>query len=159
MTITWSAILWSGFMATTFAAACLWVFRTFGWTVFSPSTQLGCLFFGNPRIPAAEGVGLLLLFLLGSSVVAWLYAGLMGWLGGVSLGRGALVGLVHGTLAVLVLPAFGTISACVRAGHLPEPGILGLGWGRGTPVGVVAGHVVYGAAVGAILAGFAVPAL
>jgi hypothetical protein len=159
MTITWSAILWAGFVATTFAAACFWVFRTFAWTQFSPSSQLGCLFFGNPRLPLTESVGLVLLFVLGSTVAAWLYAALLREMGGPTLGRGALLGFVHGALVVAALPLLGTISACVRAGLLPPPGLLGLGWGRGTPAGVVAGHVVYGAAVGAILAAFVAPPL
>ncbi|HEV2148270.1 MAG TPA: hypothetical protein VGR37_12770 [Longimicrobiaceae bacterium] len=157
MTITWSAILWAGFVATTFAAVCFWVFRTFAWTEFSPASQLGCLFFGNPRLPLTEVVGLLLLFLLGTTVAAWLYAMLLRQLGGPSFGRGAVLGLVHGALAVAGLPLLGTISACVRSGLVPPPGRLGLGWGRGTPAGVVAGHVVYGAAVGAILAAFVAP--
>ena len=159
MTIPWSAILWAGFVATTLAAACFWVFRTFGWTQLSPSSQLGCLFFGNPRLPLTEVVGLLLLFVLGSTLVAWLYALLLRQTGGVSLGRGALLGLVHGGVAVASLPTLGTISACVRSGFLPPPGRFGLAWGRGTPAGVVVGHVVYGAAVGATLAAFMAPPL
>ncbi|HEX2188012.1 MAG TPA: hypothetical protein VHG51_03890 [Longimicrobiaceae bacterium] len=157
MSIPWSAIFWAGFVATTLAAACFWVFRTFGWTEFSPTTQLGCLFFGNPRLPLAESVGLVLLLALGSTVVAWLYAALLRQTGGVTLGGGALLGLVHGALTVAVLPVLGTISACVRSGFLPPPGRFGLAWGRGTPAGVVAGHVVYGAAVGATLAAFMAP--
>lgn len=159
MSIPWSAILWAGFVATTLAVACFWVFRTFAWTELNPATQLGCLFFGNPRLPLAESVGMVLLFALGSTVVAWLYAALLRQVGGVSLGGGALLGLVHGALAVAALPVLGTISACVRSGFLPPPGRLGTAWGRGTPAGVVAGHVVYGAAVGATLAAFMAPPL
>lgn len=157
MTITWSAILWAGLVATTLSAACFWLFRTFGWTDFNPSSQLGCLFFGNPRLPLAESVGLVMLFLLGSTVVAWLYAAVLRQTGGVSLAGGALMGLAHGAVTVASFPVLGTISACVRSGFLPPPGAFGLGWGRGTPAGVVAGHVVYGATLGAALAAFLVP--
>lgn len=157
MTITWSAILWAGLVATTLAAACFWLFRTFGLTEFSPSGQLGCLFLGNPRLPATEGLGTVLLFVLGSTLVAWLYAALLQRAGGVSLGGGALLGLVHGGIAVAAFPLLGTISACVRSGFLPPPGRFGLAWGRWTPAGVVAGHVVYGATLGATLAAFLTP--
>ncbi len=157
MTITWSAILWAGLVATTLATACFWLFRAFGLTEFSPSGQLGCLFLGNPKLPLTESLGLVLLFVLGSTLVAWLYAAVLGRTGGVSLGGGALLGLVHGGIAVAALPVLGTISACVRSGFLPPPGRFGLAWGRGTPAGVVVGHVVYGATLGATLAAFLTP--
>ncbi len=159
MNVTWSAILWAGFMATTLAAACFWVFRTFAWTEFSPATQIGCLFLGNPRLPATEGVGFFVLFLVGSTAGAWVYAALLRGGEGPSLWKGALVGLVHGALVVALLPYLAKLSACVRSGFVPQPGRLGLRWGKGTPVGIVAGHLVYGAALGAILAAFATPAL
>jgi len=157
MTITWSAILWAGLVATTLAAAFFWLLRAFGLTEFSPSTQLGCLFLGNPRLPFTESLGLVLLFVLGSTAVAWLYASLLRQAGGVSLWGGALLGLVHGAVAVAALPVLGTISACVRSGFLPPPGRFGMAWGRWTPVGVAVGHVLYGAALGAILAAFLTP--
>ena len=157
MTITWSAILWAGLVATTFAACCFWLFKAFALTEFSPSTQLGCLFLGNPRLPLTESLGLVLFFALGSTVVAWLYAAVLGRVGGVSLGGGALLGLLHGGIAVAALPVLGTISACVRSGFLPPPGRFGMAWGRGTPAGVVVGHVVYGATLGATLAAFLTP--
>jgi hypothetical protein len=62
-----------------------------------------------------------------------------------------LVGAVHGALVVGALPWVGKASACVRAGYLPKPGTLGLGWGPATPVGVVVGHAVYGGILGAVL--------
>lgn len=158
MTITWSALLWAGLVATTLAAAFFWLLRTFGLTEFSPTSQLGCLFLRNPRLPLTETLGLLLLFALGSTVVPWLYAALLRQAGGVSTVGGALLGLVHGALVVAAFPVLGTISACVRSGFLPPPGRFGLAWGRWTPAGVVAGHLLYGAALGAILAAFLTPA-
>ena len=157
MTITWSAILWAGLVATTLAAACFWLFRTFGLTEFSPSAQLGCLFLGNPRLPLTESLGLVLLFVLGSTLVAWAYAAVLQGAGALSPGGGALLGLVHGAITVAALPVLGTISACVRSGFLPPPGRFGMAWGRWTPAGVMAGHVVYGATLGATLAAFLTP--
>jgi hypothetical protein len=100
---------------------------------------------------------MVLFFALGSTAVAWLYAAVLDRVGGVSLGGGALLGLLHGGIAVAALPVLGTISACVRSGFLPPPGRFGLAWGRGTPAGVVVGHVVYGATLGATLAAFLTP--
>lgn len=153
----WSAILWAGFIATTLAAAFLWVFRNLEWTEFSPATQIGCVFFDNPRLPAAEGVGLLTLYLLGSSLVPAVYRGVLGAVGGVTWGSGALLGLVHGMLMVAALPYVAKVSVCVRNGRIPPPGRLGLAWGKGTPVGIVLGHALYGGVLGAALAAFAAP--
>lgn len=159
MGIGWSAVLWGGFVATTLAAACLRLFRSFGWTEFSPASQVGCIFFDNPRLPLAESVGLLILFLAGSTVLAWIYAGLLKGMGGPSWGKGAVLGVVQGAAVVALLPTVGKVSVCVRNGTIAAPGRLGLQWGRGTPAGIVLGHLVYGAALGAILAAFAAPPL
>jgi hypothetical protein len=48
----------------------------------------------------------------------------------------------------------GTVSACVRTGRIPPPGPFGIGWGKPTPGIIFAGHMLYGAVVAAILAGF-----
>ncbi|MBV9772600.1 MAG: hypothetical protein JO040_01535 [Gemmatimonadetes bacterium] len=159
MATGWSAILWAGFVATTLAAAALRLFRSFGWTEFSPAAQVGCFFVNNPRIPLAESLGLLVLFLVGTSLLAWLYAAVMRGMGGPSLGSGALLGVVQGVAVVALLPSLGKVSACVKNGSVPAPGRLGLEWGRGTPAGIVLGHLVYGAALGATLAAFAAPPL
>lgn len=159
MEIGWSAIVWAGFVATTLAAACLRLFRSFGWTEFSPASQVGCFFFDNPRLPLAESLGLVLLFLVGTLVLAGTYAAVLDGMGGASLGSGALLGVLQGIVVVALLPSLGKVSACVRNGSIPAPGRLGLEWGRGTPAGIVLGHLVYGAALGTILAAFAAPPL
>lgn len=151
MTIT---VAWAGFVAIVFAAAFFWLLRSFGVTQFSPTVQLGCLFLRDPRHPATETVGFVLLLLLGSTLVPALYAMLFAAASGPSWGLGLLVGAVHGALTVAALPALGTISACIRAGRMEAPGRFGLDWGRLTPVGIVLGHALYGAVCGAILANF-----
>jgi hypothetical protein len=153
----WSAIFWSGFVATTLAVACGRLFRSFEWTELSPASQVGCFFFDNPRLPAAEAVGLLLLFGLGSTLVPALYGTILSAAGAVSWRGGTLVGVVHGTIAVGLLPYVARYSACVRNGVTPPPGRFGLGWGRGTPAAIVLGHVIYGAVLGAALAAFTRP--
>lgn len=155
--MSWSAIIWAGFVATTLAAACMWVFRNYRWTQFSPATQLGCFFIRDPRLPATEGVGLLLLFVLGSSLLSAVYSALLEAFGGPSWGTGLLLGLLHGALAVAALPYAARVSACVRAGFVPPPGPLGMAWGRGTAAGIVLAHVVYGGVLGWTLQWFATP--
>lgn len=152
--MSWSAIIWAGFIATTMSAAFFWVMRSLGLTRFSPGTQLGCLFFRDPRGPTTETVGLLVFFGLGSSLLPLLYQLVLAGAVGVSAAGGAILGMLHGAVVAALLPTLGTISACVRHGFMPPPGRFGLAWGRMTPVAVVAGHAIYGGIVGAILAAF-----
>jgi hypothetical protein len=152
--MNWVAIGWSGFVATTLATAFFWAFRSLGWTLFSPTVQIGGIFFRDPDSPNTETLGFVILFLLGSTLLPALYAVVMGSWTGIGWPGGAVVGLVHGVIAAAALPLIGTISASVRSGPLPHPGQFGLSWGRMTPVAVILGHGVYGAIVGAVLAGF-----
>jgi hypothetical protein len=150
----WFAIGWSGFVASVVAAAFFWLLRSFGWSRFSPSIQLGCLFFRNPRSPMTETVGFLLFLLLGSSLIPAAYAYLMITADRASWPAGAGIGAVHGLVVAASLPLLGTVSACVRAGMEPPPGRFGMEWGWPTPLGVVTGHLVYGSIIGAVLASF-----
>lgn len=153
-TIPWEAVAWSGFVATALATSLLALLRVWRLTPFSPTQQLGCLFLRDPRTPLTEALGFILLFLLGSTLIPALYYHLLVAWGDLSWTRGALLGVAHGTVSLLLLSMAGTISACVRGGHLSAPGWLGLRWGWATPVGLMAAHLVYGALVSAILAAF-----
>lgn len=151
---SWSAIVFSGFVATVLSACVFWVFRSFDLTRFSPTSQLGCIFFREPNVPLTETVGFLLFLALGVSLVPAVYAALMGALGGAGWGTGAVAGLLHGAAVAAALPLLERVSKCVKQGRLPPPGRFGLGWGRATPWAVVAGHVAYGAVVGGVLNAF-----
>ena len=148
------SVVWAGFVAVVLAAAVFWVFRSFGYTLFSPSVQLGCLFLRNPLHPATDTLGFGLLVLLGSTLVPAVYLGIFTQLRGPSALAGLLVGCVHGFVAAAVLPLVGTITACVRAGSMPAPGPFGIRWGKMTPAALVAGHAAYGLLFGAIVANF-----
>ncbi|HEX8392014.1 MAG TPA: hypothetical protein VF665_06635 [Longimicrobium sp.] len=154
MGASWSAILWSGFVATVLSACVFWLFRSFEWTRFSPTTQLGCLFYRDPNVPVTETVGFLLFFALNVVVVAAVYAGLMRALGGPGWGTGTLLGLVNGGLVVAALPLLERVSKAVKEGRMPPPGRFGLAWGKATPWAILAGHGVYGAVLGGVLKAF-----
>lgn len=150
----WIAIGWAGFVATMLQLAFFGVLHSVRLTQFSPTVQLGCIFFRNPRSPGTDTLGYLLLVALGSSVVPLLYSAIFSSFDGPSWQVGLALGTVHGALAAAALPLLGTISACIRAGAFPPPGLFGVRWGRFTPVGVVLGHSLYGGVAGAILAAF-----
>jgi hypothetical protein len=148
------AVVWAGFVATILSACVFWLFRTFEWTRFSPSTQLGCLFFREPNVPVTETVGFLLFLGLGVTLIPALFLGLMRLMGGAGWGTGIAAGVLVGGAAAAALPLLERVSGCVKQGRLPPPGRFGMQWGRATPWVVVAGHVAYGAVLGGVLVAF-----
>ena len=150
----WIAIVSAGFVATMLQLAFFGILSSLRVTQFSPTVQVGGIFLPNPRSPATDTLGYVLLVFLGASVVPFLYSLVLEPLGGPSWRAGAAVGAAHGLLAAAALPLLGTISASILAGAFPAPGPFGVRWGRFTPVGIVLGHAVYGGVAGAILAAF-----
>jgi hypothetical protein len=67
------------------------------------------------------------------------------------VGWGALLGLVQGLLALLLLPLFGTVNRNVRAGDEPSPGLAGRAYGALTPLALLVASVVFGTWVGIVL--------
>lgn len=151
-----SAAVWAGVIATTLTIPVLWVFYSLGGIRFPPTAAVGGIFLRDPRTPWADTLGLLTLYIAGGLVLPMLYAWILqAAFADISALLGAALGAIHGILAVAFLPLVGMISASVRQGDAMPPGRLGLEWGWGTPVGILTGHVLYGALLGAILAGFA----
>lgn len=150
----WIAIVWSGFVATTLATSFFWLGRSLRWTEFSPPVQLGCLIIPDPRRPITETVGFLLIFAIGTTVLPALFRAFLGFWTGPAWVGGLIFGGVIGLVVAASLPVYGTISACVRSGVIPNPGPFGIGWGRLTPGIIFAGHMIYGAIFGAVFAGF-----
>ncbi len=66
-------------------------------------------------------------------------------------GWGALLGLVQGVVALLLLPVLGLINHNVRNGDEAQPGLAGLSGGTLTPVAVLVASVVFGLWVGLVL--------
>lgn len=154
MEIRWDIVVWSGFVATTLATSFFWATRSVNLTQFSPTVQVGCLFFDEPRKPATEATGFVVLFVLGSTLVPAAYLLLLRAWGMPLLYGAAGLGAAHGFLFVAVLPLIGTVSACVRRGHIPKPGVAGIHWGWATPAVILAGHVLYGGILGAVFTAF-----
>jgi len=67
------------------------------------------------------------------------------------VGWGALLGLAQGVLVVLLLPLLGLVNRNIRAGDEARPGLLGVAYGRLTPIAVLLASVVFGTWVGIVL--------
>jgi hypothetical protein len=147
-----AAMALAGFVSIVLAAAFFWLLRSLGVTRFSPGLQLGSIVFREPRHPGAETLGFILLLVLGSLVLPPIYAAIFEISRGASMRTGLAAGVAQGALTAAALPLLGMISAAVRAGVVPRPGPFGVHWGRATALVVVAGHALYGAVLGAILA-------
>jgi len=100
---------------------------------------------------------------LGALVFGVGYAVLFATLDDASIGTGALIGLAHGVVVgAIVLPMMAALHprmsgastgpVSVEGGQvsLSAPGIFGSRWGGMTPVGMLAGHVVYGVVVAVV---------
>ncbi|CAN5253119.1 hypothetical protein BH20GEM2_BH20GEM2_16110 [soil metagenome] len=154
MDVEWSIAVWSGLVATVAAAVAFWGFESFGLTEFTPARSLAGLVARDPRTPLAETLGQLTFLLLGSTVFAAAYVLILESIAEPDVANGAALGTLHGLLAVLSLPLLRYASRGVRSGSEVAPGRLGLAWGRGTPIGVLVGHAVYGAVLGASVSAF-----
>jgi hypothetical protein len=154
MGIRWDVVIWSGFVATTLATSFFWVTRSVKWTEFSPAIQIGCLFLDEPRKPTTEAAGFAVLFVLGSTMIPALYLYLLRYWEMPVLYGAILLAAAQGIATVAALPLLGTVSACVRRGHMRKPGVAGINWGWPTPAVILAGYVVYGGILGAVFTAF-----
>ena len=97
--------------------------------------------------------------LVNGQVFALVYVAVFHALGGASVLRGLVVGLLHSAIVLLVvvplLPAIHPRMASVHQGptelrQLEPPGPLALYYGASTPLMVVVAHLVFGAVIGGL---------
>lgn len=132
-----------------------------GMTRMPPMSLIqGAMVSDDPK--RANGIGMVAhLAMMGTVVFGILYALLFAGFGTASWLAGATIGLVHGLVAGgMAMPMMGsmhprmegaaaftgTTSWTAEEGRLRlrEPGLFGRNYGGTTPVGIVAGHVLYG---------------
>jgi hypothetical protein len=146
-----------GLIATAALTALMTGAQLLGWTRLDIPLMLGTLVTPDPDrarvagffIHVVDGQG----FALGYAAAFAAMDEATWWVGG-------LLGLVHGAVALLVivplLPGVHPHMASERAGlssgaALEPPGLLGLNYGRQTPVVALLAHVAFGIALGLLL--------
>lgn len=131
--------------------------RAIGMTRMNFLEVLGTMLAPNAKSGTVYGLGLMA-HLMASAAFGLLHAGLLHALDVTSVGQAAAwdlaIGTVHGVIVLMVLPMILTaMHPLVRKQAMEIPGVALTGFGRGTPVGSLMAHVVFGLVVGAVYAG------
>lgn len=145
-----AAALWGGILGAIAAAIVYVGFLALRWTSFDLLRFQGGLV-ARERTNMVYLYGAILMLVLGALLgLGYRYifeqissASYVGW--------GALLGLVQGVVALLLLPLLALANRNVRGGDEDRPGFAGLAAGRLTPVAVVVASVVFGIWVGLLL--------
>jgi hypothetical protein len=153
----WAGWAIFGLIATAALTAVLIGAQLAGWTRLDIPLILGTLVVADPDRARVFGF---LIHLVNGQGFALGYAAAFAALDRSTWWLGAALGLLHGLVAMVVLvpllPGVHPRMASERAGlssgaALEPPGLLGLNYGRETPLVTVVAHVVYGVALGLLL--------
>jgi hypothetical protein len=146
--IDWIGALGAGLVGAAVLALMTDASRLLGVIDANLTRYQGCLIVGRSDGAAAwlAGIGMHLamgtVLAFGYAVVFWLVWGEATWL------AGALLGALHGVAAGAGFPALDALNPCVRDGRMRGFGWFGRGYGVMMTLGLLAGHVVYGAVIG-----------
>jgi hypothetical protein len=154
----WGGWALFGLLATALLTAAMSVSQLAGWTRLDLPLLLGTMFTGDPDKARVVGffvhLGIGQGFALGYALGFALLDTATWWLG-------ALFGLVHVAVALTILvpllPGIHPRMASNRAGPssvstLEPPGLLGLNYGVETPAVTIVAHLLFGIALGLLLA-------
>jgi hypothetical protein len=153
----WAGWAIFGLIATAALTTVLIGAQLAGWTRLDIPLILGTLVVPDPDRARVFGF---LIHLVNGQGFALGYAATFAALDRSTWWLGASLGLLHGLVAMVVLvpllPGVHPRMASERAGlssgaALEPPGLLGLNYGRETPLVTVVAHVVYGVALGLLL--------
>lgn len=153
----WAGWAIFGVIATSLLTGVLISAQLVGWTRLDLPLMLGSIFAADPDRARVAGFFTHLAF---GQLFALGYAASFAVLDLATWWLGALFGLLHVAIAGMVLmpllPGVHPRMASLRAGPgdgavLETPGLMGLNYGRTTPVVATIAHVAYGALLGVLL--------
>ncbi|HWG85801.1 MAG TPA: hypothetical protein VNT60_09995 [Deinococcales bacterium] len=127
-----------------------WGFLTYqaGLTPLSMSRYEGGMVTGRLDDPGSRAAGIGAHMLL-SAAIALPYAAIMDRTRRSGPAVGLQLGVLHWAVASLVLPGLDSLSPAVREGRAPALRSFASGYGSSTAIMFLAGHLLYGAVVGA----------
>lgn len=153
----WSGWAIFGLIATAALTAVMTGAQLAGRTRLDLPLMLGTIVVADPDRARVAGF---LVHLVNGQAFALGYAAVFHATGDATWWAGALLGVLHGAVALLVivplLPGVHPHMASERAGlssgpALEPPGLLGLNYGRETPIVTMVAHVAFGIALGLLL--------
>ena len=153
----WGGWVIFGLIATAALTAVLLGAQLAGFTRLDLPLMLGSIVVADPDRARVAGF---LIHLVNGQCFALGYAAVFAATGEASWWAGGLLGVLNGAVALLVivplLPGIHPRMASERAGlssgpALEPPGLLGLNYGRETPVVTMLAHVAFGIALGLLL--------
>jgi len=157
VTVDWAGWAVFGLVATTLLTCVMIAAQMAGLTRLDLPLLLGTLVTADPDRARAAGF---LVHLAMGQVFALGYAAVFALLDRATWWLGAILGLLHVTIALAALvPLLAGVNprmASYRAGPsstavLEPPGLLGLNYGIQTPAVAIVAHLVYGTALGLLL--------
>lgn len=125
--------------------------RALGLIEANMSRYQGCLVTGRSEGWTALAAGLATHLMIGA-VLALGYAIVFRLVGQATWATGAITGFVHWGVAGLAFPIMDRMNPCVADGRIRGFGIMGKNYGTMMILGLMMGHVLYGAIVGALYA-------
>jgi len=155
--VDWGGWVIFGLIATAALTAVMIGAQLAGFTRLDLPLMLGSIVAADPDRARVAGF---LVHLVNGQCFALGYAAVFAARGEASWWVGGLLGVLHGAVALLVivplLPGIHPRMASERAGlssgpALEPPGLLGLNYGRETPLVTMLAHVAFGVALGLLL--------
>jgi succinate dehydrogenase/fumarate reductase cytochrome b subunit len=142
--ISWPLLAWAGMMAYVMSNWTLMLLRKLNATRYLPRAYWSCLITGGAGDFSLVLAGFVR-FLIMITLFPLAYALIFARLGRAEALTGALVGLCHGILGIVMLPL-----AARRCASAHPPGLGGWRLGRATPVVLMFVFAIYGALIGYI---------
>jgi uncharacterized membrane protein YagU involved in acid resistance len=155
--VDWLGWLTFGVAATVLLTGIMVTAQLAGWSRMDMPMLLGTMFVADPD--RARLVGFLMHLVMGQ-LFALFYMSAFVLLGTATWWLGALFGLFHGLAALTILvrvvvgvhPRMASDRSGPEVGGILEPpGLLGLNYGRQTPLFALIGHLAYGMVLGGFL--------
>jgi hypothetical protein len=138
-----------GLAGTLAMTALMYAAPLVGFPPMDLATMLGTLFVSEMN--TAFQVGMAIHLVIGSIILALVYAAIYRWLPGEPWVRGATWGFMLFILAnAVVTPLMGAIHPMIVSGQMPAPGFFALNMGVLAPIGSLIAHLVYGGILGGV---------
>jgi hypothetical protein len=157
VSVDWSGWAIFGLLATAALTAVMIGAQLAGFTRLDLPLMLGTIVIPDPDRARVAGF---FIHLVNGQAFALGYAAVFAATGEASWWAGGLLGVLHGAVALLVivplLPGVHPHMASERAGlsrgaALEPPGLLGLNYGRETPLVTILAHAAFGVSLGLLL--------